>query len=103
MKGKPTFAKWARAIKDRDGWECVYCGSKDRLEAHHIQFRSEKPELDFEMENGVTLCHKCHLVAHGGYYSGQCWRDEIDPMIMDTFIFDYIERKHHGAPDWGID
>ena len=34
---------------------CVYCGSKERLELHHI---------DYEEQNIIVLCRKCHTKQH---------------------------------------
>lgn len=56
---------WVKAVKDRDGWACVECKSTDRLHAHHIERWRDRPELRYELSNGVTLCHDCHLLAHG--------------------------------------
>lgn len=56
---------WVKAVKDRDCWKCVECGAIDRLHAHHIKRWKDYPELRYEVSNGVTLCHKCHELAHG--------------------------------------
>lgn len=56
---------WVKAVKDRDGWKCVECSAVDRLHAHHIKRWRDYPELRYEISNGVTLCHKCHELAHG--------------------------------------
>jgi HNH endonuclease len=56
---------WVKAVKDRDGWKCTECASLDRLHAHHIKRWKDYPELRYEVSNGVTLCHKCHELAHG--------------------------------------
>lgn len=56
---------WVKAVKDRDGWACVECKSTGRLHAHHIERWKDRPELRYELSNGVTLCHDCHLRAHG--------------------------------------
>ena len=56
---------WVKAVKDRDGWKCVECDASDRLHAHHIKRWKDRPELRYEVSNGVTLCHDCHLLAHG--------------------------------------
>lgn len=56
---------WVKAVKDRDGWRCVECGSTDRLHAHHVKRWKHHPELRYDVSNGVTLCHLCHDKAHG--------------------------------------
>ena len=66
--------KWAKTIKELHEWRCAYCGAEHggsvdtRLEAHHIYQRETNPELDNAVENGIALCHKCHLNAHNGCY-----------------------------------
>lgn len=55
---------WVRAVKDRDGWKCTECGSEEQLEAHHIKPWKRYPELRYELSNGATLCHSCHVKAH---------------------------------------
>ena len=50
--------EWAKQIKERDKC-CVICGSKERLNAHHIIPREIK-ELRWELCNGITLCPRHH-------------------------------------------
>lgn len=57
---------WVKAVKDRDGWKCVECDATDRLHAHHIKGWTNHAELRFEISNGMTLCHECHVLAHAG-------------------------------------
>lgn len=52
--------KWRTKILSRDGYKCVICGSSERLEADHKWPISVAPHLEFEIENGRTLCHECH-------------------------------------------
>jgi 5-methylcytosine-specific restriction endonuclease McrA len=42
------------------------CGStgKANLVAHHLWKFSEFPELRFAINNGITLCEKCHKKIH---------------------------------------
>lgn len=53
-----------RSILERDNRQCVRCDSSRELEVHHIipvsDDGSNKPD------NLATLCHACHLDAHGG-------------------------------------
>jgi transposase len=56
---------WVQAVKDRDGWCCIKCGSTDRLHAHHIKPWRHYPESRYDVSNGQTLCYECHEKAHG--------------------------------------
>jgi len=50
----------------RDKYKCQHCGTSDRLQAHHIQFKSrgggDSPQ------NGLTLCGTCHADLHEGLW-----------------------------------
>lgn len=60
-------ARWAKAVKDRDGWRCriADCATPtDRIEAHHL-----RPLIaggDYSLGNGITLCHGHHKEIHRG-------------------------------------
>lgn len=58
------YRKWRENVLERDGYKCVKCGSTDNLEAHHIKPFAVYPELRLEINNGVTLCHSCHMELH---------------------------------------
>lgn len=64
-----TLQQWANDVRERDNNTCRFCGSKDRPEAHHIRQKAYFPQLSTVIKNGVTLCHECHLRAHGGTYN----------------------------------
>lgn len=63
-----TLKKWAQAVKARDNGHCVICGELG-VNAHHILACSYFPEKQYDVENGVTLCRKCHVWAHRGSFS----------------------------------
>ena len=56
--------KWRNAVLHRDGNQCVKCGARHRLEAHHILRWATHPEERFNVDNGVTLCTVCHREEH---------------------------------------
>lgn len=65
MKHVKQFLKvWADLVKARDGWKCAHCGSGKRLNAHHVEMKSKRPDLIFEVSNGITLCKPCHMKEH---------------------------------------
>jgi hypothetical protein len=54
--------EWRRQVYERDGWKCRISNKEccGRLEAHHILNWEDFPELRYEVNNGVTLCHVHH-------------------------------------------
>ncbi len=46
--------------KRRDGFQCVACGARGRLEVDHIKSVRTHPELAFDLNNLQTLCSSCH-------------------------------------------
>lgn len=56
----PEYREWKRNVFKRDNYTCQRCGAKKNLEAHHVKEKINFPELKYDVENGVTLCHECH-------------------------------------------
>ena len=58
---------WAKAVKLRDGYVCQECGNtgkKRYIHAHHVKSYHEFPKLRYKIDNGITLCLKCHVAKH---------------------------------------
>ena len=51
---------WSLKVRERDGHICQICSSDKELHAHHILPVVDFPELAKDLENGTTLCRKCH-------------------------------------------
>lgn len=74
---KPRSSKWSSLRKSflLNNPKCQCCGSRDKLEVHHIQSFHEHPELELDVNNLMVLCESkkyglnCHLeVGHQGNY-----------------------------------
>lgn len=52
--------KWTREIRKLYS-ECVFCGSKNKLQADHIFPIYTHPHLAFDINNGRVLCKECHI------------------------------------------
>jgi 5-methylcytosine-specific restriction endonuclease McrA len=62
--GTLSYHSWRKAVFRRDLFTCQMCGkqlTENELEAHHIKPFSVAPELQFDLKNGLALCHKCHV------------------------------------------
>lgn len=69
-RNSQRYKAWRTAVFERDGFCCNKCGTKNDIQAHHIKTWKHNKELRYQVSNGITLCRKCHLEAHGG-----CWRN----------------------------
>ena len=58
---------WSKFIRARDGNECLICGTRNRLAAHHVVRRGFLKEAQYLTGNGATLCVDCHGEAHVGF------------------------------------
>jgi len=60
----PEYDEWRKSVYKRDGWKCKICGSKVKINAHHIVPGAKFEEERFSLENGITLCEKHHIQLH---------------------------------------
>lgn len=59
--------KWSREVRERDGFTCRWpgCFYTDRsIPAHHINERSQRPDLKFTLSNGAAICPQHHDFLH---------------------------------------
>ena len=57
-----AYKNWREAVFKRDNYTCRICNAKNDIQAHHIiPVRDSKNTLSiFDVNNGITLCKKCH-------------------------------------------
>lgn len=58
------YKNWRKAIFERDNFKCQKCGSKEKINAHHIFAWKYYPEKRYDIDNGITLCENCHIKLH---------------------------------------
>lgn len=57
----PRWKRLRAVVRRRDGYKCVKCGRRGRLECDHILPRRTHPKLVFDPSNVQTLCRPCHF------------------------------------------
>ena len=64
-KRRPKTSIWAKVrlkVFDRDGWACVRCSKKGRLECDHVTPLEDDHNQDMYSMGGLqTLCRGCHI------------------------------------------
>lgn len=57
---------WYKSVFSRDCFTCQVCGDNKggNLNAHHKFPWKDFPQLRFDINNGITLCEKCHIEIH---------------------------------------
>lgn len=105
-RGLPEYRDWRKAVFDRDRYTCQCCGARNgkgkyvRLEAHHIfDFKNHKDKI-FDVDNGITLCDKCHTKFHSDY-----GKHGNNKQQLDDFLFKYktLQRMKRYAELMGIE
>lgn len=60
MRRYAAYLEWRTAVLERDNYTCQKCGTKEKVQAHHIKSYNDYPDLRFVVSNGQTLCLSCH-------------------------------------------
>lgn len=73
---------WRESSFARDGFTCQRCGRVGgELNCHHIYNFADYPELRTSIENGITLCKKCHTGFHEKYGKKNNVKEQLDEFL----------------------
>lgn len=64
IRNSSRYLYWRRLVLERDGYECVKCKSEINLNVHHIVPFAKDHSKRFLIDNGITLCKRCHQNEH---------------------------------------
>ena len=65
IRHSEDYKKWRNDVFVRDNYTCVFCGIVGgKLDADHILLFSKYPDKRLDVNNGRTLCIKCHKRRH---------------------------------------
>lgn len=78
----PEYYKWRKLVYGRDNHRCKLCGGYDCIiHAHHIKRAPLYPELMFDVDNGITLCERCHRLTFG---KEELFEEELTMIVSNT-------------------
>lgn len=79
----PGYKGWKKKIYAKNFYKCVICHSKENICAHHLESYKSNPNLRLDLNNGITLCRKCHLKFHTKYGNVNNTRLEFEEFVKE--------------------
>lgn len=92
-KRDPQHEAWRAAVIEKDGKQCRWihpdtkkrCRRKgDKLHAHHIHERSQRPDLRYVVSNGAAMCGEHHDRMHHTV-AGRQWGRYLGLLGTETY------------------
>lgn len=77
------YNTWRRKVYERDNYTCQCCkdDTGGNLNAHHLDGYNWAIEKRTDVDNGITLCDKCHKQFHDIYGNGNNTREQFNEYI----------------------
>lgn len=80
------FRLWREAVFAIDNWTCQKCAIRGNqtggyLHPHHIKNFAEHKGLRTSIENGITLCKKCHTDFHKKFGYKNNTREQLEEFL----------------------
>ena len=95
--------EWRKEVYKRYNYTCQCCGDNTggNLNAHHLDGYEWCIEKRIDIDNGITLCEKCHKEFHCLYGRKNNTYSEFQEFLnlknkyVNTEVSDNFKRLHH--------
>lgn len=84
--GDHSIKKWRKKVFDRDNYTCQNCldNTGGNLVAHHLYSYADNELVRYDIDNGITLCEKCHKKFHDTYGYGVNTLEQFVEFLRDN-------------------
>lgn len=89
---RTQLKNWSKTVRDRDGNKCFLCGSAEHLQAHHILPRHGWKDYRLDLDNGISLCAKCHRFGKWSVHNGASLFFYLKLMMDRPLQFAYLKN-----------
>lgn len=82
--------RFKEEVFKRDRYRCIICGDP-AVDAHHLIDRKCWPDGGYYLDNGVSLCSYCHLLAESCEYDHNFlrWKSSITKLLLPDSLCCY--------------
>lgn len=80
------YSQWRTSVFERDDWKCKVCNDDKggNLTAHHLNSYDKFENERYLIDNGVTLCDKCHKSFHSKFGYGKNTREQFESFLKEA-------------------
>lgn len=95
-RGSRDYLEWRKMVYQKDSFVCQCCGQyiTQGLCAHHIRSFSRYADLRYDINNGISLCKKCHNSSVKGSFHNLYGTINNTPEQLEEYI--NTKRKQLG-------
>lgn len=99
LRNTEEYKQWIKSVFERDDYTCQCCGAKNgqgknvTLNAHHLKNFANYPELRLDINNGITLCSKCHSPQNKGSFHNIYGTLNNEPEQLIEYINNYKQES----------
>ena len=92
LMSQKIYKDWRSSVYKRDDFTCLKCKVKGgSLRAHHIENYADNKDQALGINNGATLCAKCHREFHKKYGNKNTNKNQLNEFLSNK---KYLKRNN---------